>query len=60
MKRIKNLLLISIVNTVLVSCNINKSEVPGVYIAKNLINNIDTLKIYENGTYEKVLYRKNM
>jgi len=31
----------------------------GIYVAKNLINHVDTLKILSDGTYIKNLYRKD-
>lgn len=39
-------------------CEVNKKEIPGVYISKHQINNIDTLVILKNGTYKKNTYRK--
>lgn len=39
-------------------CEVNKEEIPGVYVSKNQINNIDTLVILKNGTYKKNTYRK--
>lgn len=40
-------------------CEVNKEEIPGVYVSKNQINNIDTLVILKNGTYKKNTYRKS-
>ncbi len=39
--------------------SIEQEEITGVYVAKNNINTIDTLRILENGTYIKDVYRKN-
>jgi len=41
------------------SCNIKQEEIPGTYISKNQINNIDTLRIFSDGTYEKKVYKKS-
>ncbi len=59
LKKIFELLPLFSIIILLDSCKINKTDLSGTYVAKNLINNIDTLKIFENGTYSKVLYRKN-
>lgn len=35
-----------------------KSNIHGVYVGQNYTNNIDTLIIMENGTYQQIVYRK--
>lgn len=42
----------------LTSCSINKDEISGVYITPGLKNNVDTLVILKNGTYEHKIYDK--
>jgi len=43
----------------LFSCaNVKRNEVIGTYQARNNVNTIDTLKIFENSKYERSLYRK--
>lgn len=42
-----------------IGCNISSSQMEGVYVAKNLVNHVDTLRILSNGTYVKNLYRKD-
>ena len=37
---------------------INSDNVVGMYVAKNLVNNIDTLRVLKDGTYSKDIYRK--
>lgn len=43
----------------IISCNISSNQMEGVYVAKNLVNHADTLKILGDGTYIKDLYRKD-
>lgn len=43
----------------LCSCSINRENLTGVYVAQKLNNNLDTLRLLDNGTYIKDLYRKN-
>jgi len=51
------LFLLLLIGTFL-GCEVNKKEIPGVYVSKNQINNIDTLVILKDGTYKKNTYRK--
>lgn len=44
---------------VVIACGISGNQIEGVYVAKNLVNNVDTLKILSDGTYIKDLYRKD-
>ncbi len=41
------------------SCTLERSDVVGIYVAKNLNNNIDTLRICENANYVRNIYRKS-
>jgi hypothetical protein len=59
LKKILTIPFLLFIVVLLCSCEIKKTDVMGVYVAENLINNIDTLKVLENGTYSKVLYRKS-
>ena len=59
LKKILKISFLLFIVILLNSCEIEKTDVTGVYVAENLINNIDTLKVLENGTYSKVLYRKS-
>jgi len=59
LKKILTIPFLLFIVVLLCSCEIKKTDVTGVYVAENLINNIDTLKVLENGTYSKVLYRKS-
>jgi hypothetical protein len=38
------------------SCTIKQEELNGTYVVRGLKNNIDTLRIWRNGTYTRVLY----
>ena len=51
---------ISIISFVILicSCNISENDMYGTYTSKNLINNIDTLRILNNGSYSRDLYSK--
>jgi len=40
------------------ACKVSTEEIPGVYVSKNQINNIDTIVVLKNGTYKKSTYRK--
>lgn len=55
MKRFIPLIFILVLIT---GCAIEQKDVVGTYVAQNLNNNIDTLKIFEDGRYIKKLYRK--
>jgi len=56
--KIKIVLLIFFIITTFYSCSISSDNLIGIYISKNLINNIDTLRILNNGTYSRDLHRK--
>lgn len=54
----KRFILLASILVFITGCTIEKKDVVGTYVAQNLNNNIDTLKIFENGIYIKKLYRK--
>jgi len=39
-------------------CSVKKEDVVGAYIAKNNVHTNDTLKIFQDGTYNQKIYRK--
>lgn len=55
----KNKLFLILVHVILlIGCSIGGDEVPGLYVTKNQINTIDSLRILSNGVYTQDLYRK--
>jgi hypothetical protein len=38
------------------SCTVEQEELGGTYVVRGLKNNIDTLRIWPNGTYTRILY----
>lgn len=49
----------SILLFVFSSCSPDKSEISGIYVAKNFKESIDTLIIYDKGDYYRSVYDKN-
>lgn len=39
------------------SCNVIVKDIPGTYVSNFRINNLDTLWVNADGTYEKLVYR---
>ena len=50
---------IILILVLITSCTIERNDVVGTYVAQNLNNNIDTLRIFENAKYIRKLYRKS-
>jgi len=55
----KNLILITLLICFFFNCCVTKNDISGIYLNTiNKTSNIDTIKIYKNGTYERFIYDK--